>query len=59
MTEDGIHLHVTAKGKLLVVTRKGDQSITFQLTLHQAKQLSREIQSTTAQLKKAVGETDE
>jgi len=53
--EDGIHMHVTARGKLMLVARKGEESLTFQLTVPQARQLRSELQSTVSELHKAHG----
>lgn len=57
MTEDqnGIHLHATAKGKLMIVARKGGESVSFTLNLDQAEQLRDEYQRCLSEIQPEAG----
>lgn len=51
MTEkDGIYLHATSTGKLMLVARKGDESVSFAMTAEQAKKLRDEYQSSLSEI---------
>jgi hypothetical protein len=48
--KDGIHMHVTEKGKIMLVCRKARESVTFQLNLENAKSFRDDFNSTVSQL---------
>lgn len=50
MTQDGINLHVTPNGKILLVAQKGEDSVSFVLSHETAKEFRNEFQSVLSQV---------
>lgn len=54
--KSGLHFHITPKGKLMLVAQNNGNSVTFRLTIDEAKQLKNQIQSTVDQLEHEVSQ---